>query len=353
MKTLRKEADSSSRGRNQALLWVLLLSVPIVLMVFDLTTGSVHISFSKLWGIITGKGDGETMLIVARFRYPRVFTALLAGISLSVAGLIMQTVFRNPLAGPYVLGISSGASLGVALLVLGLSGRWAVHGVEALAAVPVAAAAVAGAMAVLLLIMVVATRIRDIMTLLILGIMFGSAVSALVTVLQYFSNETMLKIYVIWTMGSLSHVTGHELYLLLGMTLAGMTAAFAMTKQLNTLMMGEVFAASVGMRMRRVRLFLFGITGLLAGSVTAFCGPVGFVGIVAPHLARMVLGTSNIRQVLPATVLTGASLLLLGDLLAHLPGEGSVLPINAVTALLGIPLIIWMILRKHHLSTLI
>ena len=337
---------------KRPLLWGSLFLLPLLFAFADMYAGSVRFSFREITEVLFGHGTGEAAMIVQRFRYPRILTAFLAGSSLAVSGLIMQTIFRNPLAGPYVLGISAGASLGVALVVLGFHGMIAYSSLSLAGNLPLALAAIAGATAVLLLILMVAARVRDIMTLLILGIMFGSAVSALVSVLQYFSNETMLKIFVIWTMGSLSHVTGWQLGLLALFTTAGTLSAFGMTKQLNALLMGESFAGSVGMPLRRIRTWLFLTTGILAGSVTAFCGPIGFIGIVAPHLARMVMGTSDIRVVLPATVLTGSSLLLLGDLLAHLPGQGVVLPINAVTALLGIPLIIWMILHRHHLSSL-
>jgi iron complex transport system permease protein len=264
----------------------------------------------------------------------------------------MQTTFRNPLAGPYVLGISAGASLGVAVLVLGFSSVLSFASGTLAANTTIAVAAIAGATGVLLLIMTVSLRVRDIMTLLILGIMFGSAVTALVSILQYFSNETMLKVFVVWTMGSLANVTGTQSLLLTLLVGGGVLLTLLLVKQLNTLLMGEGYARSVGMDIRRIRLLIFLVTGVLAGSVTAFCGPIGFVGIVVPHIARMLLRTSDHRQVLPATLLLGPSLLLLGDLLSHLPGGGSVLPINAVTAVLGIPLIIWMILQRQKLSSL-
>ncbi len=339
--------------KHKYYLWAALLLLPLLLALADIYTGSVHLSFTSVTrALFHPAGGDDVTVILHRFRLPRMWTAVLAGVALSVSGLLMQTTFRNPLAGPYVLGISAGASLGVALLVLGLSPLLSFAAGSLAANTSIMAAAIAGATGVLLLIMTVSLRIRDIMTILILGIMFGSAVTALVSILQYFSNETMLKVFVVWTMGSLANVTGMQSLLLTLLVGAGVLLSFLLIKQLNTLLMGEAYAHSVGMDIRRTRLLIFGVTGILAGSVTAFCGPIGFVGIVVPHLARLTLRTSDLRPVLPATLLLGASLLLLGDILSHLPGEGGVLPINAVTAVLGIPLIIWMILQRQKLSSL-
>ena len=341
------------KDRPKYYLWTALALLPVLLALADLYTGSVRLSLSAIThALFHPAGVDDVTVILYRFRLPRLWTAVLAGVALSVSGLLMQTTFRNPLAGPYILGISAGASLGVAILVLGLSSFFSFVTGSLAANISITVAAIAGALGVLLLIMAVSLRVRDIMTILILGIMFGSAVSALVAILQYFSNETMLKVFVVWTMGSLANVTGTQSLLLTLLTGTGVLFALLLTKQLNTLLMGESYAHSVGMDIRRTRLFIFGVTGILAGSVTAFCGPIGFVGIVVPHLARIALRTSDMRSVLPATLLLGASLLLLGDILSHLPGEGGVLPINAVTAVLGIPLIIWMILQRQRLSSL-
>ena len=334
-------------------IWLILAVLPLLLALADLYTGSVHFSFREITDALLHPGGGDDVsVILHRFRLPRMWTAILAGVALSVSGLLMQTLFRNPLAGPYVLGISAGASLGVALLVLGFPALLSFAGGTLAANTTVMAAAVAGATAVLLLIMAVSLRVRDIMTILILGIMFGSAVTALVSILQYFSNETLLKVFVVWTMGSLASVTGSQTLLLALLVAFGVLLTLLLVRPLNLLLMGEDYARSVGMHIRRTRILIFLVTGLLAGGVTAFCGPIGFVGIVVPHLARITLRTSDVRQVLPATLLLGASLLLLGDILSHLPGEGGVLPINAVTAVLGIPMIIWMVLQRQRLSSL-
>jgi len=327
--------------------------LPLFLAMADLYTGSVSLSFREIThALFSPSGGGDASVILHQFRLPRMWTAVLAGMALSVSGLLMQTTFRNPLAGPYVLGISAGASLGVALLVLGLPSLLTYAAGSLAANTTIVVAAIAGATGVLLLIMAVSLRIRDIMTILILGIMFGSAVTALVSILQYFSNETLLKVFVVWTMGSLASVTGSQTLLLALLVAFGVLLTLLLVRPLNLLLMGEDYARSVGMHIRRTRILIFLVTGLLAGGVTAFCGPIGFVGIVVPHLARITLRTSDVRQVLPATLLLGASLLLLGDILSHLPGEGGVLPINAVTAVLGIPMIIWMVLQRQRLSSL-
>ncbi len=326
----------------------------LILILLDIYTGSTRISFREVTQALfhPEAGNSQYATILYRFRLPRTFTAILAGIALSVSGLLMQTTFRNPLAGPFVLGISAGASLGVAILVLGFSSLFVFGAGTLLASSSIALAAILGAVGVLLLIMAVSLRVRDIMTILILGIMFGSAVTAVVAILQYFSTETMLKVFIVWTMGSLANVTGIQIRLLIALVAAGLLLTTFLAKDLNLLLLGEEYAQSAGMRIRHTRLLIFLTTGILAGSVTAFCGPIGFVGIVVPHIVRVTLQTSNIRKVFPATILAGASLLLLSDILSHLPGRQGVLPINSVTAILGIPVIIWMILQRRKLSSL-
>jgi len=343
------------KGNKTFLLFLLMMGVlMLILAVVDIYTGTTRISISEVTQALLHPGpvQDQYSTILYRFRLPRTMTAILAGIALSVSGLLMQTTFRNPLAGPYVLGISAGASLGVAILVLGFSSFFVFSAGTLLANSSIALAAILGAISVLLLIMAVSMKVRDIMTILILGIMFGSAVTAVVSVLQYFSSESMLKVFVIWTMGSLANVTGLQIWILTALVATGLLLTSLLVKDLNILLQGEDYARSLGMRIRHTRLLIFLITGILAGSATAFCGPIGFVGVVVPHIVRVMLHTSNIRKVFPATILTGASLLLLGDILSHLPGKQGVLPINSVTAILGIPVIIWMILQRRKLSSL-
>lgn len=285
--------------------------------------------------------------ILFDFRLPKALTALLVGAALSASGLLMQTVFRNPLAGPYVLGVSSGASLGVAVFLLGLplTGGWVGEIGRDLG---MATAAWIGAAAILILVMAVSTRIRDIMAVLILGMMFGSAATAFVDILQYFSHESALKGFVVWSMGSLGGVSGGQLAVLTGCVGLGLTLATGMVKPLNLLLLGEGYAQSMGIAIGRVRGIVFLATSLLAGSATAFCGPIGFVGIAVPHVARMVFRRADHRILLPASVLVGANMLLFCDLVSQLPGSGSILPVNTITALLGIPVVVLVVVNGRR-----
>lgn len=260
----------------------------------------------------------------------------MAGAALTVSGLQMQTLFRNPLAGPYVLGISSGASLGVALVVLAGIGS----------SLGIAGAAWIGAAAVLIVIAAVGQRIKDIMVILILGMMFSSGVSAVVQILQYISREDALKTFVIWTMGSLGDVTAGQLLVLVPAVAAGLVLAVITIKPLNLLLFGEEYARTMGLNIRRSRALIFLSTTLLAGTVTAFCGPIGFIGLAMPHVTRLLFRNSDHRVLVPATMLTGASVLLVCDLVSKL----FVLPINAITALLGIPIVVWVVLRNKSFT---
>lgn len=262
--------------------------------------------------------------------------ALLAGAALSVSGLQMQTLFRNPLAGPYVLGISSGASLGVALVVLAGVGS----------SIGIAGAAWLGAALVLVVIAAVGHRIKDIMVILILGMMFSSGVGAIVQILQYLSKEESLKAFVIWTMGSLGDVTFDQLAMLIPSIIAGLLLAVVTIKPLNLLLFGEEYAVTMGLNIRRSRGLLFLSTTLLAGTVTAFCGPIGFIGLAMPHVTRMLFRNSDHRVLVPGTVLSGAAVLLLCDLVSKM----FTLPINAITALLGIPIVVWVVLRNKSVT---
>lgn len=318
---------------KRALLMGLLAAATAMLFALDVATGSVNIPLPEVWGALTGGDCSEqTRSIVLNLRLTKAVAALLAGIALSVSGLQMQTLFRNPLAGPYVLGLSSGASLGVALLLL--------SGVAS--ALGIAGAAMAGAAAVMLLLLLANERVRDVMTLLILGIMFSSAIGAVVQILQYLSEEQALKSYVVWTMGSLGEVTYTQLTILSAAVGLGLLLALFTLKPLNLLMLGDNYAQSAGLNLRRSRFMLLASTTLLAGSVTAFCGPIGFIGLAVPHVARGIFRTADHRVLIPASALTGAALLIGCDLLAH----RFLVPINAVTSLAGIPVVIYIVLRK-------
>lgn len=317
-----------------AILFIVLIALTAFLFCLDLTVGSVGIPLREVWAALTG-GDcpRATAKIVLDIRLTKAVVALLAGAALSVSGLQMQTLFRNPLAGPYVLGISSGASLGVALVVLAGVGS----------SVGVAGAAWLGAGAVLLIIAAVGHRIKDIMVILILGMMFSSGVGAIVQILQYISKEEALKTFVLWTMGSLGDVTRSQLWILLPAVLGGLALAVVTIKPLNMLLFGEEYAVSMGLNVRRSRALLFLSTTLLAGTVTAFCGPIGFIGLAMPHVTRLLFADSDHRVLIPGTTLTGASVLLVCDLISKL----FTLPVNAITALLGIPIVVWVVIRNN------
>ena len=318
-----------------------------------LFTGNVRIPLTEITGILfSGQSSSEQWITIIReFRLPKAITAILAGMALSVSGLQMQTVFRNPLAGPYVLGISSGASLGVAILMMGM-GMTAGSIIGTVGNWMIVFAAFLGASAVLFLIFFVSLRIRDVMTILILGIMFGSITSSFINVLQYFSSESLLKSFTMWTMGSLNGVTSGQLKVLAPCVICGLIVSLITVKSLNVMLLGESYARSLGVNIIASRLFIFFSTGILAGSVTAFCGPIGFVGIAVPHICRILFRTADQRILLAGNILTGAIVMLISDLISLLPGNGIVLPINSVTAFIGIPIIIWIIVRNHKMASL-
>ncbi|WP_195289712.1 iron ABC transporter permease [Alistipes finegoldii] len=332
-------------GRRTAILFTVLSLLTAALFTADLLVGSVAVALRDIWAALTGGScDPAVRDIILKIRLLKAVTALFAGAALAASGLQMQTLFRNPLAGPYVLGISSGAGLGVALFLLGapLLGVSAHSFVQSLG---IAGAAWLGAALVLLIVMAVSRRIKDIMVILILGMMFGSGVSSVVEILQYLSSEAALKSFVIWTMGSLGDVTGGNLALMLPVITAGLVLSVAVIKPLNLLLLGENYARTMGLNVQRTRTLLFLSTVLLAGTVTAFCGPVGFIGLAVPHLARMLFASADHRVLMPASMLSGAALLLVCDLIS----KSLVLPINTVTALMGIPVVIVVVVRNRNL----
>ena len=324
------------RSRS-VLLFTALAALTLFLFLLDLAVGAVAVPLGDVWAALTG-GDcpRATAKIILNIRLIKAVVALLAGAALSVSGLQMQTLFRNPLAGPYVLGISSGVSLGVALVVLAGVGS----------SIGIAGAAWLGAAIVLVVIAAVGHRIKDIMVILILGMMFSSGIGAVVQILQYVANDESLKMFVIWTMGSLGDVTFNQLAVLIPSIIAGLLLAVITIKPLNLLLFGEEYAVTMGLNVRRSRGLLFLSTTLLAGTVTAFCGPIGFIGLAMPHVTRMLFRNSDHRVLVPGTVLSGASVLLLCDLVSKL----FTLPINAITALLGIPIVVWVVLRNKSVT---
>lgn len=311
----------------------ILIFLLLVLFIIDLMVGAADIPFSALWT------DGLEHRILMQLRLPKALTAVIAGIALSLSGLQMQTLFRNPLAGPSVLGVSSGATLGVAFLVMlgSVLGFSAASGWMILCAV-------LGAMLILLVVLFISFRVQGGATLLIVGMMIGSVAGALVNVLQNYADPDSLKLYITWTLGSLAAVGWTEMRWLVALFLTGTALAILLIKPLNGLLLGEDYAASLGIPIRRVRTLLILSTGLLAGGVTAFCGPIAFVGVAVPHIARGLMRTSNHRLTLPAAALVGANLLLLCDIICY--SATYPLPISTVSALFGAPIVIWVILRR-------
>jgi iron complex transport system permease protein len=346
---------STSPDKNRKIRSIMLISILIVLLLvlffIDLLTGPVSIPLRKVFSILfrTGSYNGVWHSILFDFRLPKAITALLAGSSLAISGLQMQTVFRNPLAGPDVLGISSGASLGVALVILGFGNFFSFNSSAGLSSWLQIIAAWIGSGIVLSLVMFISLRIRDIMTILILGILFGSAASAVVSILQYFSNQSMLKAFVVWSMGSLGNLTTSQLQVLCISLLIGFLLSLYSMRVLNVLLLGENYSRSMGVNIKLTRFLIFVSTSILSGSITAFCGPLAFVGIVVPHLARMLFKTADHKLLLPACFLLGAVLMLLADLISQFPGSQSILPINSVTAIMGIPVVVWVIIANRRL----
>ena len=322
----------------------LLLGLSVLL---NLSLGSVWIPFGEIVsGVFSGNWSKDSWEeIILNYRFPKALVAIFAGIGLSISGLQMQTFFRNPLAGPFVLGISSGAGLGVAILMLaGSAFGFALSGINSWA---IALAGISGAALVLMGVSLVAWRVKDSMTLLIVGLMFGSAVSAVISVLSFFSGAEALKLFTVWSMGSLGALGWSQVGILGILTGLGMLPVFFSIKSYNALLLGENYARSMGIRPDRMRWLMIGSTGILAGGITAFCGPIAFVGIAVPHLARIVWKTADHRILFPASALIGSILLLLCDAAGQLPGIASTLPINAVTSLVGAPIVISLILKRN------
>jgi len=330
-------------NRNTKLIFVSVILL-ILFSLANLLIGSVRIPLKEFINLFSDTvSEYNYKGLIKDYRFPKMITAILAGAGLSVAGLQMQTVFRNPLAGPYVLGISSGAGLGVALILLSpVAGYFgSLIGLSWF----ISFFAWIGAVSVLLVIFVVSLRVKDIMTILIIGVLLGSAVSAVVSVLQYFGEQAQLKSYVIWTMGSLNGVTNEQLFVFAPVISAGLLISFFSLRILNIMLLGENYAKTSGLNILKARVVIFASTGILAGTVTAFCGPIGFIGIIVPHLARMIFQTADHKILMPASALIGACIILLSDIISQLPGYNGTLPLNTVTAIVGIPIVIRIILK--------
>jgi iron complex transport system permease protein len=346
--------SSNLHSGKYFVLFSILSALVILFFITDLFFGSVHIPVKNILRALTlhDAGKEEWNLIVLNFRLPKAITAILAGAALSVSGLQMQTMFRNPLAGPYILGISSGASLGVGIVLLGFSAFFGIQSGGIFANWIIVIAAWMGAGLVLLFIFLISLRVNDVMTILILGIMFGSVSTAIVSVLQYFSNEVLLKSFLIWSMGSLSNVSGSHLAVLIPSVLFGLLLALLTIKMLNLMLLGENYARSLGLNVQLSRFIIFLSTSILAGSITAFCGPIGFIGTAVPHVCRMLFKTSDQKTLMIGSILVGSSVLLISDIISQLPGNGVILPINTITSLLGIPVVIWIIFKNQRISSI-
>ena len=332
--------------RQRSVILFAALAIAIVLLLaIDIMVGSVGIAIGDVWAALTG-GDCDpiTRKIILDIRLMKAIVAILAGAALAVSGLQMQTLFRNPLAGPYVLGVSSGASLGVAIFILG-SPLLGIASTSTFSSLGTAGAAWVGAAAILTVVAAVSRRIKDIMVILILGMMVSSGVSAIVQILQYLSAEEALKSFVIWTMGSLGDVTSAQLALVAPAVIAGLTISVAAIKPLNLLLMGEEYARTMGANIQRTRTLILLSTTLLAGTVTAFCGPIGFIGLAIPHVARILFREADHRTLMPASAMTGAVALLLCDIVSKM----LTLPVNTITALLGIPIVVWVVIRNKNI----
>lgn len=332
---------------------ILLLFLPfllLLLLLLSLALGSASIPLDQILSVLLdGKADQIAWTnIVLKFRLPKTVTAILAGMALGVSGLLMQTYFRNPLAEPFVLGVSSGASLGVALVVLtaGGVGGALLAGLGLAGDLLLTVAAGLGAACTMILVMMVALRVQSSVTLLILGLMFGYLVAALVSLLLYFAIPERIQAYINWTFGSFSGVTTEQLPILALIVAAGLLLSAALVKPLNALLLGEEYALSLGMRPSLTRFGIVLATALLVSAVTAFCGPIAFLGIAVPHLCRGLLGSADHRLLLPGTMLTGACIALCASIIAEMPGNNLVLPLNVVTALLGAPVVMLVVLRK-------
>ncbi len=339
--------EQKSYNKNFILLSVLLL----VFFFLNISLGSVSIPFKEIFhtliGEFTTKESWQT--IILDFRLPKAITAILVGSGLSICGLLMQTLFRNPLAGPFVLGVSSGASLGVALLILGSSVFGGFFLTSSISNWSLAIAASLGAFLVLFAVILAANSVRNTMSILIIGLMFGSLTAAVISVLAYFSEATKIQQYLFWSFGSLGNLTWSELSVFGSIYLVGILACFTVTKPLNSFLLGENYAKSLGINIKKSRNIILVITSLLTGVITAFSGPIAFVGLAVPHIAKMLFTTSNHKILIPASAIIGGIVLLICDSIAQLPTSEFTLPINAITSLFGAPIVIWLLIRKKKI----
>ncbi len=313
--------------------------------------GSVSIPFKDIFNSLIGNAtEQETWQhIIRNYRLPKAITAIIVGSGLGVSGLLMQTLFRNPLAGPFVLGISSGASLGVALIILGSSIFGGILGLLFISKWGIVIAASLGSFLVLLAVLAVSLKLRDTMAILIIGLMFASITAAIVSVLSYFGSAEQLQQYIFWGFGSLGNLSWEDVIVLFTIYTIGILLAISATKSLNTLLLGENYSTSLGLNIKKSRFIIIISTSLLAGTITAFTGPIAFIGLAIPHITRQVFNTSNHKILLPAVFLLGAIVMLVCDSISQLPNSDYTLPINAITSLVGAPVVIWLLVKKRKM----
>jgi iron complex transport system permease protein len=329
------------------LLFIVLILLLVVFFVADIALGSVGIAPDSLWQILqNGREDNALSYIIWDIRLPKAIAAVLIGAGLSISGLLLQSLFRNPLAGPSVLGISSGAALGVALYVM--AGGVGILSFGLLSTGGMALFSILGSLMVLLAVMAVSLKVNNTVSLLIVGIMFGSVTASLVSVLQYFSSADMVQHFIIWTFGSLGSMSWNELWLVLFVVGISALAALFLIKPLNAMLLSDQYAESMGISVKKTRQWIIIISSLIAGIITAFAGPIAFVGVAVPHLARNLFRSVDHRVLVPAVLLLGAVLMLACDIISQLPGTATSLPINSVTALFGAPVVIWIILQNRN-----
>ena len=338
--------------RSVTLSMLLLVAAILILFFLNLLLGSVEIPVKSVWNIITG-GSGESEIwrnILLKSRVPQSLTALVAGAGLAISGLQMQTVFRNPLAGPSVLGISSGASLGVAFVVLlsGSIGGVALSSLGFFGELALTVAAIAGALSVMALIVFVSQKVKGNVTLLIIGVMIGYVANAVIGVLKFFSVEEDIRAYVIWGLGSFARVSGNQVVVFVCIMAVLLPLSFLLIKTLNLLLLGDAYARNLGLNIKRARLFVITCSGVLVAIVTAYCGPITFLGLAVPHRCRGIFRSSDHRVLMPASLLAGAALALLCNLIARMPGFEGALPVNSVTAIVGAPVVIYVLFKKRH-----
>ena len=338
-------------NKQNTTLFILLLLAALLLFVLDISLGSITIPIKDIFESLTGgKASKDTWeYIIINYRLPKAITAILVGMGLAVSGMLMQTLFRNPLAGPYVLGLSSGSSLGVAFVILGAGLLPGFMGNFLLSSYGIIIASCLGSTAVLLLVLFVSQRLRDTMAILIVGLMFGSFTNAFVGVLSYFSSAEQLQKYTFWSLGNLGNLSWTSIGILTICVLIGLLLSIISIKPLNALLLGENYAKSLGMNYNQSRLIIILATSILAGSITAFAGPIAFVGLAVPHMAKLLFQTSNHTILFWSTLLLGAGIMLVCDLISQLPGSEITLPINAITSIIGAPIVVWLLVNKRKM----